>query len=119
MHWSSSIDAFMYKIKNPIRSDKPTKRSIASDIARLFDSCGYYACVVVNAKVLIQKLWRSNLDWDDEVSGDLLDEWLEICNQLPKIEQIKIPRWIGITKRSKKQLHGFAEASSYAYGCEL
>ncbi|RZK36074.1 MAG: hypothetical protein EOO61_10965, partial [Hymenobacter sp.] len=119
MHWSPSADAFVYKIKNPIRSEKPTKRSIASDIARLFDPCGYLGCIVVNAKVLIQKLWRSKIDWDEEVTGELLNEWLEICNQLPKIEEIRIPRWIGTTKRSQKQLHGFADASCYAYGCEF
>lgn len=85
MHWNPTIDAFTYKIKNPIRADRPTKRSIASDIARLYDPCGYLACVIVNAKVLIKKLWRSQIDWDDEVTGDLLAEWLEICKQLPKV----------------------------------
>lgn len=103
MHWNPTIDAFTYKIKNPIRADRPTKRSIASDIARLYDPCGYLACVIVNAKVLIQKLWRSQIDWDDEVTGDLLAEWLEICNQLPRVEQLEIPRWIGTTNGSKKQ----------------
>lgn len=115
MHWSPTEDTFQYKIKNPMQVQQATKRTIVSDIARLYDPCGYLAGVIVIAKVLIQNLWRSKIDWDDEVTGTHLETWSKLCNELPKITKVRIPRWIGTVRNSKKELHGFADASSYAY----
>lgn len=39
-----------------------------------------------------------------------------MCEQLPKITNLRAPRWFGTGFHSKMQLHGFADATSYAYG---
>lgn len=101
MHWSPTADTFQYRIKNPMHAFQATKRTIASDIARLYDPCGYLAGVIITAKVLIQELWRAKYDWDDKVTGVHLETWQKLCDELPKITQVRIPRWIGTKPNSK------------------
>lgn len=42
----------------------PTKRSILSDVAKLFDPAGWAAPVLIGTKVFLQDLWMAGLDWD-------------------------------------------------------
>lgn len=120
--WNPSKDSFQYKIKNPPTEAFPTKRSIVSDIARLYDPNGFLAPVVVKAKIIIQHLWRTKLGWDDKVvenqefGHDIATNWLDFRRELIDIEKIATPRWIGTTTGTKNQLHGFADASQQAYG---
>lgn len=94
-----------------------TKRSILSDVARLFDPFGWLSPVVITAKVLIQKLWLCSLGWDDELPSDLCEEWARYRDNLINLQNIKIPRWLKSTSENYKdiQLHGFADASTQAY----
>lgn len=122
LNWRPSRDAFHFKVKNPPQENKITKRSVVSDIARLYDPIGYLSPTILLAKVIIQDLWRSNIDWDEEIRDDhenglkLATTWNSFRKELPNVEKISIPRWIGTNATSHKQLHGFADASQYAYG---
>lgn len=122
LNWRPSKDVFYFKIKNPPEVNKITKRSVVADIARLYDPIGYLSPTILLAKVIIQDLWRSKIDWDEEIRDDhengmkSASTWNSFRNQLPNVEQIEIPRWIGVNVSSQKQLHGFADASQYAYG---
>lgn len=111
IHWNPSTDEFQYQIKNELQVNHPTKRTIASDIARLYDPCGFIACIIVTAKILIQDLWRSSTDWDEEITGTHLQQWHTLCKELTEVTQIRIPRWTGTRTKSKKQIHGFSDAS--------
>ncbi|CAH2226403.1 jg22167, partial [Pararge aegeria aegeria] len=93
-----------------------TKRSILSDVARLFDPFGWLAPVIVMAKVLIQKLWLCSLGWDDELPVELREEWMKYRGELIHLQHLKIPRWLKTTNNNKDvQIHGFADASTQAY----
>ena len=79
---------------------------------------GWLSPVVITAKILLQKLWKLQLDWDTELTGNLLNEWLAFRTNLGDLTKIMIPRWTG-TLTSRKdhwELHGFADASTLAYG---
>ncbi|XP_055307270.1 uncharacterized protein LOC129571494 [Sitodiplosis mosellana] len=88
MHWDAREDTFQYIIKNPIRLENPTKRSISSD----------------------------KVEWDDKVEGEVLQRWEQFARELPNITNVRIPRWINTDLKSKKQLHAFADASKTGYG---
>jgi len=60
-------------IKVPI-SAKCMKRTVLSSIAQIFDPLGLP--VVVTAKILIQELWKLQLDWDESLPADILAKWL-------------------------------------------
>jgi len=50
----------------------PTRLSILSFIAKLYDPLGWAAPVVVSAKILLQELWLLKDDWDAPIPEDIL-----------------------------------------------
>lgn len=117
--WNRCTDNFEY-VANLTEIEEPiTKRKVLSDIARFYDPIGWISPVVITAKVLIQKLWKACLDWDDKLSENLLSEWLNYRHELININNILIPRWLCPTKTSKLELHAFSDASSVAYAAAI
>ncbi|CAH2102097.1 unnamed protein product [Euphydryas editha] len=114
--WVKASDNFEYTYNCPETEDQIiTKRKVLSDIARLYDPMGWIAPVIVVAKIFIQKLWKSGLNWDDILLPDLQKEWRKFKSELIKITDIVIPRWMGISRRHIFELHVFADASQKAY----
>ena len=68
-------------------------------------------------KILLQKLWREKLAWDEPVHEHLAQEWRTWRDQLSLITKHPIPRYQFILGKKVKslQLHGFADASDVAY----
>ena len=86
-----------------------------SEVARLYDPLGWLAPIIVVGKILIQQLWLSNIEWDQPVDADTATSWLKLREQLPGLESLIIPRWLGTTNTSRYYLHGYADASQRAY----
>lgn len=123
VNWNPVRDEFQYKIKNPPSDNKPTKRTIVSDIMRLFDPDGFISPIIVRAKILIQRLWLRKMDWDDvvedstdEVNDHIARDWIAFRQELTDVQKIRIPRWIQTEPNAPMQLHGFSDASQEAYG---
>ncbi|KAL0883918.1 hypothetical protein ABMA27_015986 [Loxostege sticticalis] len=112
--WSPATDLFSLKIGKP--SDACTKRTILSCIARIWDLIGFVAPVVLYAKLIVKQLWLCDCDWDDQPPENIVRLWTQFRNELPLLDQIKIPRHVGITSGSVVTLIGFADASEKAYG---
>ncbi|XP_058817717.1 uncharacterized protein LOC131681029 [Topomyia yanbarensis] len=93
----------------------PTKRSILSSIAKLFDPIGLIAPVVVRAKIIMQQLWLLPVEWDDPVPETVRNNWENYHDELPKITAHRVNRY-AFLPCSTIQLHTFADASELAYG---
>ena len=119
LKWLSSEDAFCFKVVQSDLSDKITKRTILSEIARLYDPIGWLAPVIVSAKIILQNLWLQGVDWDEPVSKALTQTWLTFRQQLSELEAIRIPRWCGSSKNSIWYLHCFCDASERAYAAAI
>ncbi|XP_060800865.1 uncharacterized protein LOC132901873 [Amyelois transitella] len=119
--WNLRTDTFEYKFTLPENTKSITKRGILSDLQKLFDPLGWVAPSIVNAKILVQKLWLEKVNWDDEISKPLAEEWREIRSDFNNINQIKIERWFGTTSADKDtiQIHAFSDASMRAYGAAV
>lgn len=114
--WNRSTDEFEYAVQLPPPKTPLTKRNVISDIARLFDPLGWLAPVIISAKVFIQKIWLSGIEWDDEIPTELLKEWLTYRETLGQLTKFKLPRWINTSNGDETlELHGFCDASSEAY----
>ena len=61
LRWVSSADTFCFKILHNNNSDQITKRSMLSEIARLFDPIGWLSPVVFHAKMLVRNLWMQSI----------------------------------------------------------
>nr|XP_033204611.1 uncharacterized protein LOC117165285 [Bombus vancouverensis nearcticus] len=92
--WNSFDDSILYSVKINSPASRITKRTISSEIAKIYDPLGLLAPVIVRAKMLLQRLWTLKIDWDESLPADVHTEWS--C--------------------SGNELHGFCDASERAYG---
>ncbi|XP_055714251.1 uncharacterized protein LOC129808498 [Phlebotomus papatasi] len=120
LSWNPSSDSFCFHVSPDISKQVVTKRTIMSVLARIFDPLGLIGPVVVHAKIMLQRVWRSKVDWDVEIEGSMLSDWKKFVNDLPKVQQIQIPRWAAtIQFGPKEELHAFCDASKMAYGAAI
>ncbi|XP_076394339.1 uncharacterized protein LOC143265527 [Megachile rotundata] len=116
IHWNATEDVLMYSIKSLPNNKCVTKRNILSEIAQLFDPLGLLGPVIVIAKLIMQELWKANLDWDESIPKALHTKWINFKHSLPILTQFKLPRQIILSNFTDIQLHGFCDASESAYG---
>lgn len=114
--WDPNTDELVFLTNYISDIEIPTKRQVLSIIARVFDPLGLISPVIVLAKILMQRLWKSKLKWDDKLNNELLIEYKAFLTALPVKEQIRIPRHVISTKALAYELHGFSDASQVAYG---
>lgn len=119
LHWNPLTDELFYRIRVCTIDTSPTKRTVLSEVARLYDPTGMLAPVVITAKMFIQSLWHHSLDWDTPLPDALRDEWLRFSNGLHQLSQIRVPRWLGMKQAATMTLHGFCDASSRAYAAVI
>ena len=55
----------------------PTKRNILSVISTFYDPVGYLQPFTIQLKILFQKIYKLNINWDNSI-GELLVEWKKI-----------------------------------------
>lgn len=67
--------------------------------AQLFDPLGWLALVIVRAKILIQSAWIKGLEWNTPLSDEDCRTWQMLYDELPLLEQLRVPRWLARTTR--------------------
>ncbi|XP_058456563.1 uncharacterized protein LOC131433960 [Malaya genurostris] len=118
--WNPKEDTFTFIVaecRNP--NAQLTKRSILSQIARIFDPLGFVGPVITAAKLIMRELWGANLEWDQPVPCELAQLWTDYRDQLQYLNNVKIERWIFSNGSCTFELFGFADASDLAYGACL
>jgi hypothetical protein len=70
----------------------------------------------VRCKLFIQRLWQHKIEWDEPLSADLSNEWNDLRDNLSRLSQVKIDRFILCEDFSFVELHGFCDASEKAFG---
>ncbi|XP_062542561.1 uncharacterized protein LOC134210533 [Armigeres subalbatus] len=65
--------------------------------------------------MLMQLLWLQPCGWDDEVSSTIADKWENYIQQLPMLNDFRVPRY-ALLPHAVIQLHTFSDASESAYG---
>lgn len=118
--WSPINDAFSLNV-NLLPSTSITKRSILSEVSRLFDPLGWIAPVVIIGKIMIQDLWIAGIDWDHTLPTELSEKWVRFRTTLPELETLKIPRWVSVcdSNSASIKLIGFCDASKRAYAAAV
>lgn len=114
MTWNPKADTFKFITSD--FNDTYTKRSILSDIAKLFDPLGLVGPIVVTAKYFMQQIWKAGLDWDENLPPILENKWRKYKTTFCQIETIDIERCITSKSADINDLFGFADASEICYG---
>lgn len=110
--WSPKDDVFSFKTS--VVDGRCSKRSVLSEISRIFDPLGLVSPVVFLAKYIMQLLWLSGVDWDEDVPEAIAKEWLAFKSQLSSLSSVVIPRRM-INTFVVLQIHGFCDASERGY----
>lgn len=117
-YWNSRDDNLFYS-ENLTLSKSFSKRSILSQISKLFDPLGLLGPVIVYAKIIIQLCWKSGVTWDESVPQDIYDMWFSYQSQLHLLRRFRISRCLLCPEASTLELHEFCDASVKAYGACL
>ncbi|KAL0902136.1 hypothetical protein ABMA27_000080 [Loxostege sticticalis] len=118
IHWNCNKDTLSYSI-NIETCKKLTKRHILSVISQIFDPLGLVSPCIIEAKIIMQRLWVDKYDWDDDVSSEIKELWFSFSATLPFLNNLKIPRWILSDNSDHYEIHVFSDASERAYGACL
>ncbi|XP_071653979.1 uncharacterized protein [Temnothorax longispinosus] len=114
LRWYPQTDNFGFQV-HPLDRDC-TKRTILSELARIFDSLGFLTPLTFAAKRLIQQLWVLKLEWDDRPPSEVCSRWGRYKSELPALASIRIPRTIAMANVIRREIHGFCDASEQGYG---
>ncbi|XP_033220888.1 uncharacterized protein LOC117175287 [Belonocnema kinseyi] len=116
IHWDAVADSITYTVNVADTSKPISKRSMLSQISKLFDPLGLLGPVMVIAKIIIQQLLKLQLTWDTLIPEESQEFWNRYQNQLQLLNNIEFSRCVLIPNAIEIQLHGFCDASEKAYG---
>ncbi|VDI61827.1 Hypothetical predicted protein [Mytilus galloprovincialis] len=91
MLWNSKSDDLMYQKCEILLRD--IVREILKHSSKICESLGLLSPLIIRAKTLIQDLWKSKLDWDEQVPENLKATWINVASDLQKGTQIVFPRY--------------------------
>ncbi|XP_049885438.1 uncharacterized protein LOC126380224 [Pectinophora gossypiella] len=121
MMWSPESDTFSFDLSfKRLPPDiveghvTPTKRQFLSFVMSIFDPLGLASPCTIQSRILMQRIWRSGIGWDEqlkELEKELWEKWLK---DLQLLREVSIARWYRITG-DEVELHVFADASELAY----
>lgn len=116
--WCPLRDTLSIKVST-LLNDITSKRTLLSEVAKLFDPLGWMAPSIIRMKLLLQQLWLAGLNWDEPLPITIQAEWTQFQGQLPLIHTIAIPRWLNTAPNVTIELHGFSDASEKAYAAAV
>ncbi|XP_011702045.1 PREDICTED: uncharacterized protein LOC105458437 [Wasmannia auropunctata] len=117
--WNATTDTLQYQVKLE-ETTEATKRSVLSRISQMFDPLGLVAPVLIVGKIILQKIWRQEVNWDQPLPINLQIFWEDYCASLNQLNSLRIPRNINISNRDATfDIYGFGDASEAAYGACL
>jgi len=121
--WVKGSDLLTFNVDQLIKHchslrGKSNLRTVLSISARIYDVLGLVSPVVITCRILIQKIWRHKLDWDQPLPDDLNKEFWGWVSELPKLSEVKVPRhYFGREVDPLEiQLILCSDASTKAYG---
>lgn len=118
--WSAKEDQFSFKHTVPEETLILTKRNYLQKIASLFDPQGFIAPYIIRAKFIMQDIWVSGVDWNEEVDSNAAENIRRWFAEHDVLDMIKVLRCICLESVSSKvatvSIHTFVNASEKAYG---
>ena len=95
------------------------RRSLTSNVARIFDPVGFLCAILLQAKVLMREMWANkDLGWDDPIPQELAEKWLSFLSSLLSLGELTFPRslWPDAEVEGLPMLIVFSDGSVLAFG---
>ncbi|XP_017472652.1 PREDICTED: uncharacterized protein LOC108363714 [Rhagoletis zephyria] len=119
LRWKVNQDQFTFMVKTPELEGVITKRKILGCVAQLYDPNGFISPVTILGKIIIQDLWRIGLDWDEPVPEEISIRFKNYWQDIGRLEEFTLDRWIATDIDKETETHGFSDASTMAYGAVI
>ena len=122
--WDDEKDVFIFDFSQLVqegRKLKPTKRNVLKVLSSFYDPIGLIQPIIISLKILMQRICKQKLDWDDVLTGKLLEEWEFVLSSLETIGTLSVKRRLESTNDIviSRELHGFCDASKQGYGAAI
>ena len=89
---SPDIQISTFEELNNILSELITKRSMLSNVHRIFDPMGLLIPLLLQAKLLMRATWiETGLGWDDPLPDELRTQWVAFFAQLLSLGDASLP----------------------------
>ena len=120
-NWNYFTDELLFKFQPHVERAQglmPTKRNILRVIASFYDPMGLISPIIVQMKILLQDICKTDYHWDAELDSELKTRWIKLISELGQVNVIQIPRCVTSepdTKELVYELGTFGDASCSAY----
>ncbi|GFY64039.1 uncharacterized protein TNIN_144661 [Trichonephila inaurata madagascariensis] len=103
--WDRKGDAFYVESKTGLVSENLDKREVLSPKQTMFDPLGFLMPVLLNSKLLLQKMWACGVGWDTPLPVNIKSKYLKWYNRLEVLNELRIPRRMEFMDKSFWLLH--------------
>ena len=117
IRWNIEQDSFSFIVQ--LKDTPNSRRGILSAIASIYDPLGFISPVVLVGKIILQRICKRGVSWDEPTSNDLQTCWDSWKSDLQSLQTLTIPRRFHPYPTSssiKVELHHFSDASTQGYG---
>lgn len=113
LSWDPNLDKFFLKFEFA-NSTPFSKRIVLSQLAQIYDPCGWVSPIVLWAKIFMRDIWLSKLSWDEILSPIMQERWQSFLQQVSEMKNIEIPRPL-YSVQGIHRLIGFCDSSEKGY----
>lgn len=118
MMWNTVNDELAFANSRINVSKDVTKRELLRQTSKIYDPLGLLTPVTLRAKLLIQDIWKRQIDWDTPLSHDIQVKWTNLARDLKDVMETKVRRFYfrSPEPNNKPTLYVFVDASQKSYG---
>ena len=119
--WNSHTDMFTLKVKPELLlSQEPatlSKRTILSQVARIYDPIGFASAFLIKAKIGLQELWEKGVGWDEKLPSETQEKWTNLFQEMMSLNDTSFERCLTPPYAvGRPVLCVFSDASEDAFG---
>ncbi|KAJ8974051.1 hypothetical protein NQ317_016289 [Molorchus minor] len=92
--WDPNSDEFSITCPQSPLENNFTKREVLSQLSQMFDPLGLIGPVIVTGKIIMQKIWLSKINWDEQLDPQTLIEWKKFIAVISSLADLKVPRYL-------------------------
>ena len=94
--WNNHTDMFTLKVKPELLlSQEPamlSKRTILSQVARIYDPIGFASAFLIRAKIGLQELWEKGVGWDEKLPSETQEKWTNLFQEMKSLNGTSFER---------------------------
>ena len=119
--WNNHTDMFTLKVKPELLlSQEPamlSKRTIPSQVARIYDPIGFASAFLIRAKIGLQELWEKGVGWDEKLPSETQEKWTNLFQEMKSLNGTSFERCLTPPYAvGRPVLCVFSDASEDAFG---